>query len=270
MPGSKLVRFDRSWGEMPPALRSAIAALLARAYLRLSYPTDAAFGAMFGVAPGTAAFALAWEGEISRRAEQHATFCRDDDWIYTIAAEASDGTLIALGTMMTAQGTGARSFASGIGQPTSTIPTSRLLRFVCPPDRNFPADLLAESDLAEFTRICILQRAELLVLVRSGHVTLEDAAYVEARGFDEVFALAYWRDQAHPAPPRAYLGNAKPMMIDALVRRDLDIRLLYLAEGAEPTAYARQRSHYFATWEEHSAPLSQSRSSGKGSPARSN
>ena len=78
------------------------------------------------------------------------------------------------------------------------------------------------------------------------------ADYVERHGFNEVFALSYWRDQARPAPPRAYIANALPRLSNALARRGLDVRPLYLAAGAEPTARVlnsgQSTSVYFGKW----------------------
>lgn len=247
-----LERIDRPWRQMPPPAREAILDLIAEPYVRLAYPKEADFAAAFGVEPGTMAYREAWADQVAERKAIHRNAYGDDDRVYALCARGRDGALVALATMLTARGTRSTPLADAIGDPRSSLPTLRLLHFTCGLESGLSATTTPEHALAEFARICVRQRQELLALVSVGRLTHAEAAYVEERGFDEVFALSYWRDRALPDPPRAYLGNAQPRMSGALARRGLDVRPLHLAAGASPSARVLgaggSTGAYFGKW----------------------
>ncbi len=248
-----LVRFDSPWWALGNEVRAALGELLAEPYLRLSYPTDAAFAVACGHAPGSPAFVAVWADAVAHSHETQVATYGQDDWVCVIGARRADGTLVALGTMLTARGVRDLPWSAAIGDVGSRLPTLRMLRFGTGPHDGVPADL-PERALGEFARICIRQRPELAALVAEG--TLSAAAAVEERGFDEMFARSYRRDRALPDPPHAYVGNAKPRMMAA---RGVDVRPLYLADGAEATPRILGGGQivgaYFAQWTTALAPL---------------
>jgi len=253
-----LVRFDSPWWALGGEVRAALGELVAEPYLRLSYPTDAAFTVACGHAPGSPAFAAAWAAAVARSRETQLATYGQDDWVCGIGARRADGTLVALGTMLTARGVRDIPWSAAIGDVGSRLPTLRMLRFGTGPHDGIPADL-PERALGEFARICIRQRPELAALVAEGTLSTAAATEVEGRGFDELFARSYRRDRALPDPPRAYVGNAKPRMMAVLAARGVDVRPLYLADGAEATPRILGGGEvvgaYFAQWTTALAPL---------------
>jgi hypothetical protein len=233
-PGA-LTRINRRWAEMPGEAREAIGDLLAEPYLRLSYPSAGAFAEAFDVVPGTAAFEAEWRRQATRCKEGMLTAYDPESRVYALCARGRDGALVALATMLTVRGTRETPLTEAIGDAASSVPTLQLLRFAFGPGLGLAAGETPERRIAEFGRICIRQPEELVALVMAGTLSLAQAAYVEERGFDEMFAQSYWRDQALPEPPLAYFGNMKPWMADGLARRGLDLRPLFLHDGAEPT-----------------------------------
>lgn len=254
----QLLRSDRRWRDQPEEVRAAVLDLLAEPYVRLGYPTEAAFAAAFNVPVGSPEYRAAWAAEVARRKTSHRAAYGDDDWVYALYARGG-GELVALATILTIHGTRDVPLGEAIGDPASSLPTLRMLRFACDPAPGSLRPDVPESRLAELARLVVRQPPDLAALVAAGTLTLAEAAYVEAHAFNEMFAMAYWRDQARPGPPAAYLGNAPPWLIDALERRGLDVRRLYRAAGAGPTARVLQSgestSAYFKRWETLVAPL---------------
>lgn len=255
----KLERIDRPWRAMPEEVREAIGDLLAEPYVRLSFPTAAAFGAAFGVCPDTAAYRQEWARQVAHCKAGLLAAYHDESRVYALCAHHPTGDLVALATMLTVRGARDIALADAIGDPTSSIPTLQLLRFAFDPVAGLSAESTPEHRVAEFGRICVRQPPELVALVCAGTLTLAQAAYVEERGFDEMFAQSYWRDQASPNPPCAYLGNMKPLMAQGLIRRGLDLHPLFLHDGAEPTERVlnsgRLSAAYFRQWRGVLAPL---------------
>ena len=179
-------------------------------------------------------------------------------WVCGIGARRVDGMLVALGTMLTARGVRDIPWSAAIGDVNSRLPTLRMLRFAIGPDDGIPADL-PERALGEFARICIRQRPELAALVAEGTLSAAAASEVEERGFDEMFRRSYRRDRALPDPPRASIGNAMPRMMAALAARGVDVRPVYLTDGAEATPRILGDGElvgaYFAQWTTALAPL---------------
>ncbi|CAA9553419.1 MAG: hypothetical protein AVDCRST_MAG18-497 [uncultured Thermomicrobiales bacterium] len=257
-PGA-LTRINRRWAEMPGEAREAIGDLLAEPYLRLSYPSAGAFAEAFDVVPGTAAFEAEWRRQATRCKEGLLTAYDPESRVYALCARGRDGALVALATMLTVRGTRETPLTEAIGDAASSVPTLQLLRFAFGPGLGLAAGETPERRIAEFGRICIRQPEELVALVMAGTLSLAQAAYVEERGFDEMFAQSYWRDQALPEPPLAYFGNMKSWMADGLARRGLGLRPLFLHDGAEPTERVlhsgRLSTAYFGQWRGALAPL---------------
>jgi hypothetical protein len=253
-----LERIDRPWRAMPGDVREAIGDLLAEPYVRLSYPTVSAFGVAFDESPGTPAYREEWARQVARCKAGLLAAYPDDAFVYALCARHPAGDLVALATMLTARGERDVALADAIGDPASSIPTLQLLRFAFDPAAGLTGTT-PERRVAEFGRICVRQPAGLATLVCDGTLSLAQAAYVEEHGFDEMFARSYWRDQALPDPPLAYLGNMKPWMAQGLARRGLDLFPLFLHDGAEPTervlTSGRLSAAYFGQWREVLAPL---------------
>lgn len=254
-----LLRFDRRWRDQPEAVRAAILDLLAEPYLRLAYPRDEDFASAFGVAVGTPEFRALWSAEVARRTISQRAAFGDDDWVYALCARGDEGELVALATILTARGRRDVALGAAIGDPESSLSTLRMLRFACDPEPTALGAGVPERQLAETARLVVRQPPDLVALVSKGTLTLAEAAYVQAHGFNEMFAMPFWRDQARPDPPVAYLGNTQPWLVDALARRGLDVRRLYLAAGAEPTPRVLQSgestSVYFKRWRSLVEPL---------------
>ena len=185
---SALTRINRLWAEMTAEMREAIGELLAEPYLRLSYPSAAAFGAAFGVVTGTAAFAGEWARQIERCKWGLIAAYGDESRVYLLCTRAADGRLVALATMLTVRGTRETLLTEAIGDAESSVPTLQLLRFAFGPGLDVDAGATPERRMAEFGRICVRQPGELIALVADGTLSLAQAAYVEERGFDEMFA----------------------------------------------------------------------------------
>jgi hypothetical protein len=255
----QLLRFDRRWRDQPEDVRAAVLDLIAEPYVRLGYPTDEAFASAFNVPIGSLAYREAWAAEVARRKHSHRAAYGDDDWVYALCARGSAGELVALATILTVHGTRDVALGEAIGDPASSFPTLRMLTFACDSGPGSLSADVPECRLAELARMAVRQSPDLAALVSGGSITLAAAAYVEAHGFNEMFAMSYWRDQARPEPPVAYLGNSPPWMIDALERRGLDVRRLYRMAGAGPTPRVLQSgestSAYFKRWEALVAPL---------------
>ncbi len=256
---NQLTRVNRLWVELTEEMHEAIGDLLAEPYLRLSYPSAAAFGTAFGVVAGTAAFAEEWARQIERCKWGLIAAYSDESRVYLLCTRAAEGRLVALATMLTVRGTRETLLTEAIGDAESSVPTLQLLRFAFGPGLGVDAGATPERRMAEFGRICVRQPGELIALVAEGTLSLAQAAYVEERGFDEMFAQSFWRDQALPEPPLAYFGNMKPWMADGLSRRGLDLRPLFLHDGAEPTERVlnsgRLSAAYFGQWHAALAPL---------------
>lgn len=255
----RLLRFDHRWRDQPEEVRAAILDLLAEPYLQLAYPDEAAFAAARGVATGTPEFRVAWAAEVDRRKAIQRAAYGDDDWVYAICARGRDGALVALATILTARGARDVPLGEAIGDPASSLSTLRMLRFAVEAAPGPLGAATPERQITETARLAVRQAPELVALVIAGTLTLAEAAYIEAHGFNEMFAMPYWRDQARPDPPVAYLGNTQPWLMDALERRGLDLRRLYRAAGAEPTPLVLgsgdSTSVYFTRWASLVGPL---------------
>lgn len=253
-----LLRIHRQWDEMPPGVCEAIGDLIAEPYLRLSYPSARAFAEAFDLVPNTAGYDHEWVRQVARSKAGMLAAYDDASRVYALCVEHQAGGLVALATMLTVRGSRETILAEAPGDDQSSIPTLQLLDFAFGPDAGIVATETPERRVAEFGRICIRQPGELLDLVASGTLSLAQAAYVEERGFDEMFAQSYWRDQALPDPPLAYFGTMKPWMADGLARRGLDLRPLFLHDGAEPTECILQSGRlsaaYFGQWRTALAP----------------
>lgn len=247
-----LARIHRDWREMPTEIREPLGDLLAEPYLRLSYPTPRAFAEAFDLVPGAAAFDREWRRQVAVSKIGMLRAYADGSRVYALCASKPGGGTIALATMMTVRGTRDTVLSEAPGDAASSIPTLQLLNFAFGPEVGLTAAATPERRVAEFGRICIRQPEELVALVADGVLSLAQAAYVEERGFDEMFAQSFWRDQALPEPPLAYFGTMKPWMADGLARRGLDLRPLFLHDGAEPTetvlASGRLSAAYFGQW----------------------
>jgi hypothetical protein len=254
-----LERIDRPWRAMPGEVREAIGDLLAEPYVRLSFPSTNAFSAAFGVCPDSCANHEEWARQVAHCKAGLLAAYHDEARVYALCIRRPTGDLVALATMLTVRGTRDSMLADAIGDPASSIPTLQLLRFAFDPAPGLSAGATPERQVAEFGRICVRQPPDLVARVCAGTLSLAQAAYIEERGFDEMFAQSYWRDQALADPPRAYLGNMKPLMAQGLIRRGLDLHPLFLYDGAEPTERVlnsgRLSAAYFGQWRGVLAPL---------------
>lgn len=191
---NQLTRVNRLWVELTEEMHEAIGDLLAEPYLRLSYPSAAAFGTAFGVVAGTAAFAEEWARQIERCKWGLIAAYSDESRVYLLCTRAAEGRPVALATMLTVRGTRETLLTEAIGDAESSVPTLQLLRFAFGPGLGVDAGATPERRMAEFGRICVRQPGELIALVAEGTLSLAQAAYVEERGFDEMFAQSFWRD----------------------------------------------------------------------------
>ena len=235
------------YGDLTLARRGAIGVLLGPRYRAMTYPTTEGLFAALGVGPDDPSFAARLadlDGRIAAAQDAH----NDNHAVSLLIATGLGGREVVVAVMRTIYGALPVALTARIGEPTSSLPTHRIFRFLYPPDLPFDPAATGEDRLAEWGRVVVANNTQLQPHLANGTLTGDEASYVVRHGFDAMLAGSYYRDRALAAPPLGYIYNGKPRLTNALREgKGFSIASLY-RDGAEPTEAILDQSPFFRRW----------------------
>lgn len=229
-----LSRLFAPWKDHSATLQDAIAGHVAPHFLRLSFKHPAAFARMHGVVPGTPPYTALWDEAV--RAAKAAILAAYDpeDYLYSIVAGRPGGPAVAVATALLVRGRGTRLLPTTIGDPTSSLPTHRILRGFAYPRKLRFARRASEGQTWEIGRMCVGDAGDLARLLADGQLTPYDADYLRTHARAELLARTYLGGRLLAGQPKAILYNCRPLLAAAATRWGLLGHPLYVRSGAEP------------------------------------